>query len=99
MSLYHKALFPPEDDHLSASPAVGGKQEIEHHSNVLTGSWYLKRVYTLEIGLGNIVPPKKTHCRIFISVDIDNCHDKCQIFISFKFSGRFFAPGWKLWKV
>ncbi len=29
---------------------------------------------------------------IFISVDIDNYHDKCQIFISFKFKARF------LWK-
>ncbi len=26
---------------------------------------------------------------IFISVDIDNYHDKCQIFISFKFKARF----------
>ncbi len=25
---------------------------------------------------------------IFISVDIDNYHDKCQIFISFKFKAR-----------
>ncbi len=25
----------------------------------------------------------------FISVDIDNYHDKCQIFISVKFKGRF----------
>ncbi len=25
----------------------------------------------------------------FISVDIDNYHDKCQIFISFKFKDRF----------
>ncbi len=25
----------------------------------------------------------------FISVDIDNYHDKCQIFISFKFKARF----------
>ncbi len=58
-------------------------------------TYYLKRVYTLEIGLGDIAPPpkKKTHYRIFISVDIDNCHDKCQIFISFKFSGRFLLLG------
>ncbi len=26
---------------------------------------------------------------IFISVDIDNYHDKCQIFIFFKFKARF----------
>ncbi len=26
---------------------------------------------------------------ILISVDIDNYHDKCQIFISFKFKARF----------
>ncbi len=26
---------------------------------------------------------------IFISVDIDNYHDKCPIFISFKFKARF----------
>ncbi len=26
---------------------------------------------------------------IFLSVDIDNYHDKCQIFISFKFKARF----------
>ncbi len=26
---------------------------------------------------------------IFILVDIDNYHDKCQIFISFKFKDRF----------
>ncbi len=24
----------------------------------------------------------------FISVDIDNCHDKCQIYIYFKFKAR-----------
>ncbi len=28
---------------------------------------------------------------ILISVDIDNYHDKCQIFISFKFKARFFC--------
>ncbi len=25
---------------------------------------------------------------VFISVDVDNYHDKCQIFISFKFKAR-----------
>ncbi len=33
--------------------------------------------------------PKNITIIIFISVDIDNYHDKCQIFISFKFKARF----------
>ncbi len=32
----------------------------------------------------------------FISVDIDNYHDKCQIFISFKFKARFLHQSEKL---
>ncbi len=32
---------------------------------------------------------KKIITIFFISVDIDNYHDKCQIFISFKFKDRF----------
>ncbi len=40
------------------------------------------------IGLGDMAQ-KIITIIIFISVDIDNYHDKCQIFISFKFKARF----------
>ncbi len=39
------------------------------------------------LGLGDMA--QKIITIIFISVDIDNYHDKCQIFISFKFKARF----------
>ncbi len=39
------------------------------------------------IGLGNMAQ-KRITIILFISVDIDNYHDKCQIFISFKFKAR-----------
>ncbi len=42
----------------------------------------------LGIGLGDMAQ-KIITIIIFISVDIDNYHDKCQIFISFKFKARF----------
>ncbi len=41
-----------------------------------------------EVGLGDMAQ-KIITIIIFISVDIDNYHDKCQIFISFKFKARF----------
>ncbi len=41
-----------------------------------------------ELGLGDMAQ-KIITIIIFISVDIDNYHDKCQIFISFKFKARF----------
>ncbi len=41
-----------------------------------------------KVGLGDTAP-KIITIIIFISVDIDNYHDKCQIFISFKFKARF----------
>ncbi len=40
------------------------------------------------VGLGDMAQ-KIITIIIFISVDIDNYHDKCQIFISFKFKDRF----------
>ncbi len=40
------------------------------------------------LGLGDMAQ-KIITIIIFISVDIDNYHDKCQIFISFKFKARF----------
>ncbi len=42
----------------------------------------------LRVGLGDMAQ-KIITIIIFISVDIDNYHDKCQIFISFKFKARF----------
>ncbi len=39
------------------------------------------------IGLGDMAK-KIITIFFFISVDIDNYHDKCQIFISFKFKPR-----------
>ncbi len=42
----------------------------------------------LTLGLGDMAQNIITII-IFISVDIDNYHDKCQIFISFKFKARF----------
>ncbi len=41
-----------------------------------------------KVGLGDMAQ-KIIMIIIFISVDIDNYHDKCQIFISFKFKARF----------
>ncbi len=41
-----------------------------------------------ELGLGDMAQ-KIIMIIIFISVDIDNYHDKCQIFISLKFKARF----------
>ncbi len=41
-----------------------------------------------KVGLGDMAQ-KIITIIIFISVDIDNYHDKCQIFISFKFKARF----------
>ncbi len=46
-------------------------------------SWQCKGV-----GLGDMAK-KIITIIIFISVDIDNYHDKCQIFISFKFKARY----------
>ncbi len=43
---------------------------------------------TVAIGLGDMAQ-KIITIIIFISVDIDNYHDKCHIFISFKFKARF----------
>ncbi len=40
------------------------------------------------LGLGDMAK-KIITIIFFISVDIDNYHDKCQIFISFKFKDRF----------
>ncbi len=42
----------------------------------------------IQLGLGDMAQ-KNITIIIFISVDIDNYHDKCQIFISFKFKARF----------
>ncbi len=51
-------------------------------------------MYSLSIiGLGDMAQ-KIITIIIFISVDIDNYHDKCQIFISFKFKARFLLK-WK----
>ncbi len=44
-------------------------------------------IYKLGVGLGDMAQ-KIITIIIFISVDIDNYHDKCQIFISFKFKAR-----------
>ncbi len=41
-----------------------------------------------KVGLGDMAQ-KIITIIIFISVDIDNYHDKCQIFISLKFKARF----------
>ncbi len=45
----------------------------------------------VQSGLGNMAQKLITiiyHGNFFISVDIDNYHDKCQIFIYFKFEAR-----------
>ncbi len=42
----------------------------------------------INVGLGDMAQ-KIITIILFISVDIDNYHDKCQIFISFKFKARF----------
>ncbi len=47
-----------------------------------------KKKYNSELGLGDM-SQKIITIIFFISVDIDNYHDKCQIFISFKFKARF----------
>ncbi len=53
----------------------------------LTGLVKSKQI-TLALGLGDMAQ-KIITIIIFISVDIDNYHDKCQIFISFKFKAIF----------
>ncbi len=45
-------------------------------------------LHVWSVGLGDMAQ-KIITIIIFISVDIDNYHDKCQIFISFKFKARF----------
>ncbi len=45
-------------------------------------------IYIYILGLGDMAQRIITII-IFISVDIDNYHDKCPIFISFKFKARF----------
>ncbi len=45
-----------------------------------------KKLY--QVGLGDMAP-KIITIILFISVDIDNYHGKCQIFISFKFKAIF----------
>ncbi len=42
----------------------------------------------VDLGLGDMAK-KIITIIFFISVGIDNYHDKCQIFISFKFKARF----------
>ncbi len=44
-------------------------------------------IYQCMLGLGDMAK-KIITIIFFISVDIDNYHDKCQIFISFKFKPR-----------
>ncbi len=45
------------------------------------------KVSIVRLGLGDMAK-KIITIIFFISVDIDNYHDKCQIFISFKFKDR-----------
>ncbi len=47
-----------------------------------------KHCKIFSVGLGDMAQ-KMITIIIFISVDINNYHDKCQIFISFKFKARF----------
>ncbi len=53
-----------------------------------TGFVLQARVTNVKLGLGDMAKNIITII-IFISVDIDNYHDKCQIFIFFKFKARF----------
>ncbi len=48
----------------------------------------LSKKNAFELGLGDMAQKIITKI-IFTSVDIDNYHDKCEIFISFKFKARF----------
>ncbi len=50
-------------------------------------------IIVIRLGLGDMAQ-KIITIIIFISVDIDNYHDKCQIFISFMFKARFLLK-WK----
>ncbi len=61
------------------------------YTSLLSVKWqckYAKGVCSMSIGLGDMAQ-KIITIIIFISVDIDNYHDKCPIFISFKFKARF----------
>ncbi len=49
---------------------------------------YPESIFEHRAGLGDMAQ-KIIKIIFFISVDIDNYHDKCQIFISFKFKARF----------
>ncbi len=59
-----------------------------HHVTklLIISDWFLE--HDNELGLGDMAQ-KIITIIIFISVDIDNYHDKCQIFISLKFKFRF----------
>ncbi len=59
-----------------------------YSSTYLERSKFSLTYCTVNIGLGDMAQ-KIITINIFISVDIDNYHDKCQIFISFKFKDRF----------
>jgi len=54
--------------------------------NLCIGGFNQTKAYSI-VGLGDMAQ-KIITIIIFISVDIDNYHDKCQIFISFKFKAR-----------
>ncbi len=56
---------------------------VKCHLNIISSVFV-----ALDLGLGDMAQ-KSITIIIFISVDIDNYHDKCQIFISFKFKARF----------
>ncbi len=67
----------------------GGYQRGVPALNVSRKGRYMNPAETEEsLGLGDMAQKMFTII-IFISVDIDNYHDKCQIFISFKFKARF----------
>ncbi len=73
------AKVKPGQDHTSCSERHVGKAVVCKSGNFLV---------FFCLGLGDMAQ-KIITIIIFISVDIDNYHDKCQIFISFKFKARF----------
>ncbi len=79
--------------------AVENKSNVKHDSGVrlrllqwierdATEMPWAQHTMPFRVGLGDMAQ-KIITIIIFISVDIDNYHDKCQIFISFKFKARF----------
>lgn len=62
--------------------------------SLVTYAGFLQSFSPLKLWLADMA--KNIMIEFFISIDIDNYHDKCYIFISFKITDRYFDPELKL---